>query len=78
MHQGDPSDFAPLGQLAEIYSILKESDKLKAIETQLESLESAQSDNAEYWDTLGRVYTQLNDVPKAKAAFAKSEALAHK
>lgn len=75
MHQGDASDYAPLGQLAEIYAILKDADKLKTTLALLEGMESAQSGSAEYWDTLGKIYSVLNDVPKAKAAFAKSEAL---
>jgi tetratricopeptide (TPR) repeat protein len=78
LHTLSPTDYAPLGQLAEIYSILQESAKVKTTLASLESMESAQSDNPEYWNTLGKLYTVLNDVTKAKNAFEKVEALQKK
>ncbi len=75
MHAATPSDFTPLGQLAEIYAILKETAKLKDVLVKLEGMESAQKENAEYWDTMGKIYTVLNDLTKAKQAFGKSEQL---
>ncbi|HZV13461.1 MAG TPA: tetratricopeptide repeat protein, partial [Candidatus Kapabacteria bacterium] len=78
LHALTPNDYAPLGQLAEIYSILQENAKVKTTLTSLEAMESSQSDNPEYWNTLGKLYTVLNDVTKAKDAFDKVEALQKK
>jgi len=78
LHTLAPGDFAPLGQLGEIYSILQDADKLQMTLSALEAMESSQSDNPAYWNTLGTMYTVLNDVTKAKSAFDKMEALQKK
>jgi len=64
--------------LGEIYAILGEDAKMKAALKGLESMQSAQSDNPQYWNSLGTIYTVLNDVTKAKEAFDKMDALQKK
>jgi tetratricopeptide (TPR) repeat protein len=75
MHATALNDFAPLGQLAEIYAILKETSKMKDVLAALERMETELQKSAEYWDTMGKIYTVLDDRAKAKQAFGNAETL---
>ena len=61
-----PDEYAPVGQLGEIYAILGEEAKMKSALKSLEGMQAAQRDNPAYWNTLGTIYTFSTTFPRQK------------
>ncbi len=76
-HQGD---MTTLQQLANIYEVTREKQKLESIIAELESLESSNLSNADYYEFLGGLYarqvsSKKGMAEKSKAMFDKADRL---
>jgi tetratricopeptide (TPR) repeat protein len=67
-------DYTLLAELANLYDVLGDKQKVQQTLTQIEGLEKegSNSTDAKYWSTLSRLYAILGDAAKAEAADRKA------
>lgn len=72
------TDFAPLQQLANIYDVIRDKQKLKVAMAELEAIEYANETNEAYYNLMGSLYSKQNQLDKAKIYYGKADALKNK
>jgi tetratricopeptide (TPR) repeat protein len=68
-------NFGVLQQLADIYLITRQNDKFKQIVADLETIESANANNAAYFEYMGKVFAKQGQKDKADRMFKRSDQL---
>ncbi len=69
------TDFAVLSELANLYIVLGDEQKLRETIVTLEAVESRNTGNRDYWQAMSRVYVIIGETAKAEAAQAKADRL---
>ncbi|MFM8568392.1 MAG: tetratricopeptide repeat protein [Candidatus Kapaibacterium sp.] len=67
------TDIVPLEHLVNIYEVTGDKMRLAKVVSDLESLESANAGNAQYWELLGGIYSRAKQTDKAERAFRKAD-----
>lgn len=73
--QAADSDFMVLSELANLYIVLDEQQKLTETVRVLESMQTQNAQNYDYWRAMEGIYAVLGDLRKGEAAAAKAKSL---
>lgn len=73
--QAGDDDFMVLSELANLYIVLDEQQKLTETVRMLESMEARNAQNYDYWRAMEGIYAVLGDTRKGDAAAAKAKSL---
>lgn len=69
------TDFSVLSELADLYIVLDDQQKLNETVKMLESMQSQNAQSFDYWRAMERIYAIMGDTRKAEAARAKADTL---
>jgi tetratricopeptide (TPR) repeat protein len=73
-----PDNLDYLDALRVLAARFQQKDELEKIYTKLKALESSNAENANYWDLMGKICTNLNKTAEARQAYDKSDTIRKK
>lgn len=72
---GKSSDFIALRELLNVYQVLQDTTRYRALVEELKKMEPLYRDNPEYYELMGSIYTRENKIEEAKKAFERADQL---